>query len=62
MYFLLGPFLTHKVWLKQRARGKMADDERYTGQSLDQNFGFYPMIVTTQTLQKKCGTDTTEAT
>lgn len=55
MYFLLGPFLTHKVRLKQRARGKTADVERYTGQSRDQNFGFYPMIVTTQTLQKKCG-------
>lgn len=57
MYFLLGPFLTHKVWLKQRACGKMVDDETYTGQSLAQNLGFYPMIVTTQTLQKKCGVE-----
>ena len=35
----------------------MVDDETYTGQSLDQNLGFYPMIVTTQTLQEKCGVE-----
>lgn len=36
MCFLLGPFLKHEVWLKQRAHGGKLGDETCVGQGLEQ--------------------------